>query len=226
MLCQAIMPFKAIIARMKNIKTHFVFDLDDTLTDSYAFNQQMFVDTFAPYVNILDSKIETYLRNLHYTNKGVAMILQFKQAIENFSLNLDPAELVKANEDLHIKNVQSITLFDEVVEIIKILNKKGKKISLMSNRQSQSLNKILRLNKLEKYLFRVISCSDEGHEKPDPYCLNKLIAESIEPKDSFIYFGDSKTDYEFAQSAGIDFIIIDHYINQKKFYKMIIQAFL
>lgn len=27
-------------------KTHFIFDLDDTLTNSYEFNQQMFVDTF------------------------------------------------------------------------------------------------------------------------------------------------------------------------------------
>ena len=70
-----------------------------------------------------------------------------------------------------------------------------------------------------------ISCTDAGHEKPDPYCLNKIIAESGKAKSEFIYFGDSKTDYEFAKAAGIDFLIVDHYLNEKKFYKMMLELF-
>jgi len=40
-----------------------------------------------------------------------------------------------------------------------------------------------------------------------------------------IYFGDSKTDAEFAQNAGIDYLVIDHYLNKKQFYSMILNSF-
>ena len=58
-----------------------------------------------------------------------------------------------------------------------------------------------------------------------PYCLNKLIEKYSEPEESYLYFGDSKTDHDFAHNAGVDFIIIDQYLNKKKFFNVILQAF-
>jgi len=44
-------------------------------------------------------------------------------------------------------------------------------------------------------------------------------------KNQTIYFGDSKTDAEFAANAGIDFLIIDHYLNKKQFYTAVLESF-
>ncbi len=211
---------------MNNNKKHFIFDLDDTLTDSYEFNQQIFVDVFADYLDLSNPEVDKYLRDLHFQRKGTSMYSQFEEAVKHFSINVDPHVLTSSNESTQAKKAHKMKIFDAVEEIIKTLKKKDKKVSIISNRGRGSLNKILKNNQLNTYLDNIISCVEEGHEKPDPYCLNKIIVESGEPKEAFIYFGDSKTDYEFASSAGIDFIIIDHYLNQKKFYKMIVEAFM
>lgn len=207
-------------------KSHFVFDLDDTITDSYDFNQQIFVEVFSPYVDIKNPEIEKYLRTLHYTSKGRSMIEQFTEAVKHLSISVDPYRLLVTNEKVQTKKAGKMKIFNAVEDLVKLLKSKGKDISIMSNRQTDSLRKIIKTNKLTKYFSNIVSCTDSGHEKPDPYCLNKLVAESKLEKKDFIYFGDSRTDYEFASSAGIDFVIIDHYLNQKMFYKMILQSFI
>ena len=207
-------------------KQHFAFDLDDTLTDSYQFNQQMFVETFIPYLDIKQSETDGYLRELHLNQKGTSMISQFSTAVKHFSLKINPADLVRENENLHLKNFDKINIFDAAEDVIKVIKANGKRISLFSNRQMGSLDKLLTKHHLKEYFDNVISCGDAGHEKPDPYCLIDLIDKSGEPKENFIFFGDSKTDSQFATAAGIDFLIIDHYINQKKFYRLILESFL
>lgn len=212
---------------MKNAqKTHFIFDVDDTLADSYEFNQQMFVDTFNTYVDLANPDTEKYLRYLHHISRGTSMISQFDQAISHLNIRATASELVDKNELLHQNNIAKMNMFDSVPEVIVKLRSQGKDVSICSNRQSGSLNKILERHRMQNLFTNTISCSDSGHEKPDPYCLNKLVSECGKPKDEFIYFGDSKTDYLFATNSGIDCIIVDHYLNQKKFYKMILQSFL
>ena len=149
-------------------KTHFIFDLDDTLTNSYEFNQQMFVDTFKPYTADFD---EPFIRDLHYRSRGKAMHLQFEDALKHLKIQADPQTMVKENEQLHIEKVDDITIFDDVKELLELLKSNNKLISLCTNRQSGSLEKILKNNGLENYFENVISCIDAGHEKPDPLLL-------------------------------------------------------
>lgn len=205
------------------MKKHFVFDFDDTISSSYDFNQDMFYKTFLPYYPSIDEKL---VRAIHKDNRGKGMDYLFKLVIDAFNLELDEKLLTKENEDLHLKNYHEMTLFKGVKELFEILKERGKKISICTNRQYDSLNAMLEYGDLKKYLDNVISCKDEGHEKPDPKCLLDLVEKDKGEKDSFIYFGDSKTDYEFASNAGIDFVIVDQYINGKNFYNMIIKAFL
>ncbi len=207
------------------MKTHFVFDFDDTLTNSYDVNQQLFVDTFIPHVADVDQQ---YLRDLHYRSRGKSMHLQFEEAVRYLKLDLDPQQLVDENENLHISNADKfncMSAFESTKELLEMLKSRGKKISICTNRQYGSQKKILENNGLCGYFENIISCLDEGHEKPDPYCLIKLFEKYSEPKDNYIYFGDSKTDHDFAINAGIDFIIVDQYLNQKKFFKLVLQAF-
>lgn len=206
------------------MKTHFVFDLDDTLTNSYEINQQLFVDTFEG----ITTEQEKYLRDLHYRSRGTSMHLQFAEAVKNLGWDIEPSELVKKNEHMHINSAEKFAkmhTFDAAKELLDVLKNNGKLISVCTNRQYGSQQKIFELNNMTHYFENIISCSDEGHEKPDPFCLNALIAKYNEPKDAYIYFGDSKTDRDFAKAAGIDFVIIDQYLNEKKFYKMVLASF-
>jgi len=207
-------------------KKHFIFDVDDTLIDSYGLNQQLFVETFSGYLSLSNHEIERYLQELHFRSRGTSMLSQFQEAVTYFSLSIDPLKLVCQNEKLQIKNSKRVSLFDSVRELFAKLSSQGRKISVCTNRPTESLLKILKGQGVQKYLTNIISCHDAGHEKPDPFCLNKLIKESGERKADFIYFGDSITDYKFAVNAGIDFIIIDYYLNQKKFYKLIVESFI
>lgn len=207
------------------MKKHFVFDLDDTLTNSYEVNQQLFVDTFIAHWPKADQE---YLRNLHFMSRGRSMHLQFEDAVKYLNLDYDPALLVKENEQIHMQNVDKFTkmnTFESARELLDVLRANGKLISVCTNRQYGSQKKIFEANSMTSYFENIISCSDEGHEKPDPYCLIKLMEKYDEPKESYIYFGDSKTDRDFAKGAGVDFLIIDHYLNDRKFYKMVLQSF-
>lgn len=206
-------------------KTHFVFDVDDTLTDSYGFNQGIFVQVFIDLLGITDPETITYLKNLHYVSKGTGMYHQFKEAVEYLDLKIDPQELVAYNDSLQLSRINEIQLFDAVVEIMRSLKSAGKDVSICTNRKTVSLSKILETHQITDIFNNIVSCTDAGFEKPNPHCLIKLIEKSGKPKDEFIYFGDSKTDYLFASGAGIDFIIIDHYLNEKRFYKMVLRAF-
>lgn len=208
------------------MKKHFIFDLDDTLTNSYEINQQLFVDTFAEFKNFAEH--EQYLRDLHYATRGQSMHLIFESAVKHMELDADPASLVKKNEEMHMNSAEKFAkmhTFDAAKELLDALKNNGKLISVCTNRQYGSSKRIFELNQMSHYFENIISCSDEGHEKPDPYCLEQLIAKYNEPKESYIYFGDSKTDRDFAKGAGIDFVIIDQYLNDKRFYKMVLASF-
>jgi HAD superfamily hydrolase (TIGR01549 family) len=195
------------------------------LTNSYDVNQQLFVDTFLPYLPDVDQK---YLRDLHYRSRGMSMHLQFEEAVAHLDLNINASQLVAENEKLHISSVEKFNkmgTFEATKELLEMLKTSGKLISVCTNRQYGSQKAIFDSNNLTQFFENIISCADEGHEKPDPFCLERLIAKYNDPKDSYIYFGDSKTDRDFANNAGIDFIIIDQYLNNRKFFKMILQAF-
>ncbi len=211
---------------MKINKKHFVFDLDDTLADSYNFNQELFVEVFKSYIDIKNETTNKYLRDLHFKNRGVSMLDLYSIAVKHLSINANPKDLVEANEQLHVKQIHKVKTFRAVEDFIKSLKSDNKIVSIMSNRQTKSLLKILKKNNLDKYVDNIISCSDMGYEKPNPYCLLKLVEDSGGNKEDFIYFGDSKTDYDFAISAGVDPLIVDHYLNQKMFYKMILESFI
>lgn len=206
------------------MKNHFVFDFDDTISSSYEHNQNLFYETFLPYCPDID---ETVVRRIHRENRGPSLNFLFALVIDELKLkNLDADKLTEENEQLHVKKYKKMTLFNGVEKLFEILKNKDKEISICTNRQYDSLNAMIDHRGLRKYLDNIISCKDEGFEKPDPTCLIKLVEDSRKDKSEFIYFGDSKTDFEFATNAGMDFVIVDQYLNGKNFYDMIIKAFL
>lgn len=205
------------------MKKHFIFDLDDTLTNSYEFNQQMFVDTFIPHFPEISTKL---LRDVHKAMRGASMDFLFQRVIDELKLDISSDQLREENELLHQNQVKDIKMFDGLLDLFDQLNKSNRSVSICTNRQYGSLNKILEYNKIRSHFKHIVSCRDEGHEKPDPYCMLEIIRIEGGDKEEFIYFGDSEVDSEFAKNAGVDFVIIDHYLNDKKFYVNLVKSFI
>jgi phosphoglycolate phosphatase len=135
-------------------------------------------------------------------------------------------QLIVENEAIHLEKASDVVVFDSFVDTLKFFKNAGKILSICSNRGVKSLNIILENNQINQYFENIISCSEVHHDKPDPFCLIELMKKYPNIKaEETIYFGDSKTDADFAQNAGIDYLVIDHYLNKKQFYSMILNAF-
>ena len=205
------------------MKKHIIFDFDDTISSAYEHNQQLFVDTFLAHWPDID---QDYVRKVHFTSRGKPMEIQFQEVIDKFSLDCEANRLVDENEVMHQEKAGDIKIFAGFEDILRHFKKLGKILSLCTNRAEGSLKIILKNNKAEKYFDNIISCKDANHEKPDPYCLVKLMKKYPGiTKEETIYYGDSKTDAEFAQNAGVDYLVIDHYLNKKQFFTLALGTF-
>lgn len=200
------------------MKKYIFFDFDDTIANSYPFNQQMFVDTFTRYYPDINEQL---IRDVHLAGKGSSMHEQFQKIITDLELDLDPVKMVAENIMLNMQNIEKIELFKGFGGFAQSLIDEGKTLAVLTNRDKIFLNKVLARNHAQDYFKDVVSCADEGFEKPDPKCFLDLIAKYGGNKDEFIYFGDSPTDAKFAKAAGVDFLIIDHYLNEQNFYSLI-----
>lgn len=204
------------------MKKHIIFDFDDTISSSCEHNQKLFAESILVHKANCD---RDYLNDLHYRSRGKDMWTQFDEVIKKYSLPLKAEQLVKENELLHQKQADKVRIFVGFEELLKKLKSSGKVISLCTNRNKKSLDLILKKNKIHRYFDNIVSCIDEGHEKPDPFCLTMLLKKyPMISKSESIYFGDSKTDAEFAKASKIDFLIIDHYLNDKKVYKSLLES--
>lgn len=205
------------------MKKHLIFDFDDTLSSSRSFNWRIFLQVFLNHWPDID---QDFLKKLHFEKTGQSMVSIFQEAVNKFSLPLSAETLAKENDLLQQKNAAQITFFENINDLLSHFKKRGKIISICTNRDKKSIQIALKKNRLSPYLDNVISCTDEGHEKPDPFCLLELMDQypQVTPGQT-IYFGDSSTDTEFATRAGIDFLIINQYLNKELFYRLILESF-
>ena len=183
----------------------------------------MFVNTFRKFGYKGNDEV---LRHIHFAHRGGPMLEQFELAAKEVSLKADPAEMLSQNVKSHKKQITKMTIFPGFEKFIRNLKAQGKMVSIMSNREKSHLDIILSKWKIIDLFTEIISCSDEGHEKPDPKCMMDLMAKYDLKKSEYIYFGDSKTDAEFAQNAGVDYLVIDHYLNKANVYENLISLLL
>lgn len=210
----------------RHYKTSFVFDLDDTLVDGRRFCGE----TIARVITNLYPSVDFNLVcDIHDSIRGLGIEDLYNHILDKVDIrdpDLDMKSMLKQDYLIQSQNIGKMKLFDGVVEILQFLKDNNKKLYICTNRSESLLKNVLEHNNLSQYFDEVISCIDAGYKKPNPYCLNDLIRRSKQPKENFIYFGDSETDAQFADNAGIDHIIFDQYLNNKNLFKKLIGMFL
>lgn len=203
-------------------KTHFVFDVDDTLVDGRLFCGE----TMARSINKFEPEIHAELIiALHEAIRGGTIVDLYKSAIEKFSLKTPIESLLEEDARIQKSEAYKIRAFDGVSDILQLLKSKGSKLHICTNRKLETLEPILKENKLFDYFDTIISCIDQGHKKPEAACMLDIISKNGGNKDEFVYFGDSEVDYLFAKNSGVEYIIFDQYLNGKNLFKKLINLF-
>ncbi len=204
-------------------KKHFVFDTDDTLIDSRRFCGESMARVITKVRPDLNYNL---IVDFHEAIRGATVHDLYLKAKEEFKISEDLADLVALDQVIQTTECTSIKPFEGVIEILDFLKKNGKTLHVCTNRTMKTLKPILDQHGLTGYFDQIISCVDQGHKKPDPTCLDKLIADYGGDKKDFIYFGDSEVDRDLSNNSQIEFIIFDQYLNDKNLFKKLINMFL
>jgi phosphoglycolate phosphatase len=204
-------------------KKHFVFDLDDTLVDGRTFCGEAMarsITHFEPTISY--DKVVAF----HEKDRGKTIVDLYKEATKEFNLHTPLDDLLAYDGNIQKEEHHRLQLFEGVVDILEILKQNGKTLHICTNRKSESLLPVLQHTGILSYFDTITSCIDMGNKKPEPNCLQTIIDKSGDSKDSFIYFGDSEIDSQFAKNAGVDFIIFDQYMNDRNLFPKLISMFL
>jgi D-glycero-D-manno-heptose 1,7-bisphosphate phosphatase len=135
--------------------------------------------------------------------------------------------LVNNSEHYYIWETEQLTLVDKVIENLRMLSQKGFQLFVVSNQGGISrglyskddieklhteLIQIFRTNNVE--ILEILFCPHHPEiekclcRKPDSLMIEKLIAKHRIDKEGSYLIGDSKSDMEAAQKAGIQGIQI------------------
>lgn len=190
-----------------------IFDFDGTLFNSVDDVVICFDKTLEIY-NFPTLTKEEYFECLGGNiDEIVSLVLGKNNSVENIE------KVKKTYLELYNPSPKEHTLpFPEAHECLKKLQEKGVLLAVNSNRLNYSLKYFV-----EKFFKDIDFVLVEGHNedypsKPNPFGVENILRKANVGLDEAVYIGDSKTDIETAQNAGMDCIVVKWgYGNQKDY---------
>lgn len=183
------------------MKKLYVFDLDGVLIDSkknmeISFNS---LNTGEPFKN-------------YFQHIGKP----FKDILTEMNLLVDQDLLMENYNKASEENGDLITFYNGVEKHLKLLKVKGKKIAVVTSKDSVRAHAILDLLDIT---FDCIVCPDNNlRGKPAPDQLLIAVAHcNVDPCDA-VYVGDMQLDMDCANRAGVDFIYAEYGYGDIEFY--------
>lgn len=176
------------------------FDLDGTLVNTLpaianAFNKILEKHGYKPF------EIQRYSE---FVGNGFSGVFDKINKIENISE--DKNKFLSEVRDYYNNNFDyGIKLYDGVSELLDYLEKKGKVLVIITNKDSVATQKHIDTI-LSKWKFKYVFGNPEDKSypaKPNPYAINKIIEYGYK-KDEIVHIGDMLVDYETAKNAGVN----------------------
>ena len=99
-------------------------------------------------------------------------------------------------------------IFDFVPSMVDTLGSRGIGMGIVSSGRRRRIEGALRRDGLDGWFTVIIGVEDVEELKPDPTGLLKAVAALNTPKERCLYVGDSVTDAETAQRAGVRFVAV------------------
>lgn len=189
---------------MQNRYSHILFDLDGTLVDTHD------VDVISLY-----EVVKEYFPDTLETVESLGRVfgLPSNEALKSVGFSEDKipeayAKWCKAIE----KRSSSVKLFDGVLAVLEILKKRGVKLGIITSRKRSDYGKYGILGdyiplELSPYFIKAVCSDDVEHPKPYPDSLLKYMQDTGAKPHEILFIGDTKTDLECADKAGVDFAL-------------------
>lgn len=186
------------------MKKLFIFDFDGTLfntLDQFAYNMNQALKvhnfpqlTISEYKNVVGGNLEEVISKILGKNSTSENNRKVKESyLKNIEINED--NLTRP--------------FYGINEILKYLQENNTLLAINSNRYTYSIKEYV-----NKFFNNINFIDIQGHNppnpsKPDAYGVFEIIKKTSLKKDEILYIGDSVTDVQTAENAGIDCILVD-----------------
>lgn len=204
---------------------NYVFDLYGTLVDirtnegkTYLWDKmaQMYGFCGAIYDrNELKKKYFKYVDELQEEadakkeHAEIELSIVFKRLFEDKGVKVDEKTIEFFMKMFRTVSTKFIRLYDGVTDFMEALKKKGKKVYLLSNAQSNFTRPEIEFLGLDKYFDGILISSEEGCCKPGKEFYNCVLDRYHLKKSETIMIGnDSICDIEGAYNAGLDSLYI------------------
>lgn len=178
-----------------------LFDLDGTLCDT----DEMIVQTMhAIYKDYKPTKIRTREELYYFSGPPI------RETLKNEFPDYDPDEMYevfkRVSRDFYEPCVKA---YKDEEEVLKALKEQGYLLGVVTNKGYPLTIYSLEICHILSYFDVVISADDVAIPKPDPtgvyMAMEKL---HINEKKDVLYVGDNDIDYETADNAGVDALLV------------------
>lgn len=200
--------------------TNYIFDLYGTLIDIntdeenpefwyklslfYSFKGALY--TAKELKESYTTLVKSYLNSIDDTNYP-DFPLEYVFSTLYTNKNIIPSEelIIDTAHFFRTSSIKYIKLYDNVINLLELLKKKGKKIYLLSNAQRIFTLYEIRLLGIEKYFDDILFSADYKMCKPDKNFYTTLINKhNLNIKNSIMIGNDYICDIEGASNAGLD----------------------
>jgi phosphoglycolate phosphatase len=173
-----------------------IFDCDGVLFDSRQSNVSFYNHLLNHFgLKPMDQEEEAFV-HMHTAAESVRHIFRatpFVHEAQAYRLNVD-----------YTPFITQMLIEPGLTELLNLL-KPHYRLAVATNR-SNTIEQVLRLNRLEVFFDLVISSLDVKNAKPHPEALHKILEFfQLRPQQS-LYVGDSLVDSQTAEAAGVPFI--------------------
>ena len=176
-----------------------VFDFDGVILESADIKTRAFRELFAAHPDRVDA-IVAY----HEANAGISRFVKFRHIHAHLlgrPLGLEEERaLGERFADLVVEEVIRCPFVPGALEMLKAYVKKCP-LFLASGTPEGELHRLVEARNLNAFFRRIY-----GAPKEKPAILEDILAMTNTPRDSLLFVGDGRSDYEAAKAAGVGFI--------------------
>ena len=204
---------------------NYIFDLYGTLVDIrtnewkpslwkcmaefYAFHGAHYtpLEMKKTYFRMCDEEEEKLSAEHDYPEIKIERV--FERLFEEKGISMDPKTCVTAGQFFRVISTKFVKLYDETLDIMKLLKEKGKKIYLLSNAQQIFTEYEIKALGLYDYFDGVLISSNESCRKPSSEFFQCLFDRyGLKKEESVMIGNDWKSDIGGANKFGIDAVYL------------------
>jgi HAD superfamily hydrolase (TIGR01549 family) len=183
-----------------NFDPSTIFDFDGTLADTFDVIYNTWINVCQSYN--LPIPTEGQIRAI----MGVPLTLIAEKFNNNKSLKIE--ELVSAYKIEFRLHENKIKLFPEIKNMLTELASLEVPMFVVSARTSESLTKILKNLRINKYFNEILGAEDVIKPKPNQEAVNTIAREYSLQYGGIYVVGDAQVDIEMGQNAGVKTIYV------------------